>query len=352
LTNASSGVIYRIYQNTNQTFRLGGVYNHPTEIEHPLPRLDQNDSVTLELIRKQEIQQFSGEFNNEDRIRPELRDQGVKAVIGAPLIHDSKVIGVIYLNSTTKTCFNPVEEFSLRTFAAQAANAIYKAELLELFSSQKNAQEKLVKASQAILENDRLIDTFQEIVKSACDLLNAQYSHLALLEYRTDHQEVLVFKAAYPPNYLKKLQRKVGIIDLETGSNQEKYRGKLGIAGLTVKNQRHYLIRVNDDLEMQQDEEDEVRKHFIDFISETQSELAVPIKDGQGRVIGIINVEHRESHGLTEAHIDIMRSFAAQVALALQKNQLLADAQQSANQLEGLYEASTKLIATSSERIH
>lgn len=53
----------------------------------------------------------------------------VRSVVGAPIIANNRVIGIIYLDSATPGTFNDTHGELLKAFANQAGNAIYKARL-------------------------------------------------------------------------------------------------------------------------------------------------------------------------------------------------------------------------------
>ena len=67
------------------------------------------------------------------------------------------------------------------------------------------------------------------------------------------------------------------------------------------------------------------------LLPDTQSELAVPIKV-EGRVVGVLDIQHAPPHRLTDGDLQLMTAVADQLAVALQKASLYTDLQKSLQQ--------------------
>ncbi len=67
------------------------------------------------------------------------------------------------------------------------------------------------------------------------------------------------------------------------------------------------------------------------LLPDIQSELAVPIKV-EGRVVGVLDIEHTPPHHLSDEDLQLMTAVADQLAVALQKASLYANLQKSLHQ--------------------
>jgi hypothetical protein len=74
----------------------------------------------------------------------------------------------------------------------------------------------------------------------------------------------------------------------------------------------------------------------MNFGYNSRSELAVPIKDNQGVVVGVINLECKDAHVFTEAHQLLIELFARHIAIAIQKNNLLHESELQKTRLKKL----------------
>jgi GAF domain-containing protein len=72
-----------------------------------------------------------GRFRHTDEINDGVRDEGLVAILGVPLIRGSRVIGVLYAADRTERSFDRSEVALLGSLAAHAAIALDNARLLE-----------------------------------------------------------------------------------------------------------------------------------------------------------------------------------------------------------------------------
>jgi two-component system sensor histidine kinase HydH len=77
--------------------------------------------------------------------------------------------------------------------------------------------------------------------------------------------------------------------------------------------------------------EDVVFFYHHPLLTDIQSELAVPIKV-EGRVVGVLDIEHRPPHLLSDDDLQLMIAVADQLAVALQKASLYTNLQRSLQQ--------------------
>jgi GAF domain-containing protein len=263
------------------------------------------------------------EGENQDLINKAMKDIGTNAMIGAPLLHNEEVIGVLSI-ATTKPKFNNIEKEALKIFTDQAAYVINMSELLkkseQLTKSQESLIEDIKKISDKAANQDKQ-QVFEEIVTSVVNILKPppMFCDLATIE-EIENDQIIVFQANTPGETRAELSALN--ISLSKGSQSEdkKYRGRKGIVGLAIQKKKTILIQNVICMD------DEQKREYIPFRDDVRSELAVPIIDAfTHEAIGVINIEHTQPEVFTKNHQYLVEAFADQVALTL-KSQGLADA--------------------------
>ncbi len=78
--------------------------------------------------------------------------------------------------------------------------------------------------------------------------------------------------------------------------------------------------------------------------SETRSELCVPIKVGE-EVVGVVNLEARQIGAFNESHLRFLETLAAQLAVVMERSQLLKRQTELAQQLSVIFDAVLEGIA-------
>jgi GAF domain-containing protein len=126
LTGASSGVVHLLKENE---LSLERSFGYPKGFEHPVPRLDQPDSMTRTIIEDGEL--IFRQKSEEYQLHSEIVKEGVESIIGAPLILQGVVVGVLYLNFDHQYSFGEEVRTWLDTLTEQAAVATDKIRLYE-----------------------------------------------------------------------------------------------------------------------------------------------------------------------------------------------------------------------------
>lgn len=81
------------------------------------------------------------------------------------------------------------------------------------------------------------------------------------------------------------------------------------------------------------------------LLPETKAEVAVPIAIG-GQILGVLDVQHNVTAGLTQADVDLLEAIANQVAVGLRNANLYEAAQQQASREATLNEINQKILKT------
>jgi DNA-binding NarL/FixJ family response regulator/signal transduction histidine kinase len=129
---------------------------------------------------------------------PETRWQ--RAYIGVPFQIDGQVVGFLNLDSTTPHFFTTEHVARLRAFAEQVATAVRNARLYA--ASRRNLQRltRLYEASLALAQADSPVRLYQQLLRAAIGLLEAEASMLTLFD--GDQHLVITDVENFPQNLI------------------------------------------------------------------------------------------------------------------------------------------------------
>lgn len=242
------------------------------------------------------------------------------SLAATPLKVERNTVGVMYFNYRRPHTFTAEEKQIIDILATQAAITIQNAQLYEQAKRRTDALMALYEAGLAVTDSRGIEDTLFSLAEQARRLTGAsRSSHLALTE-----KGRLEYKAAHPTGELTRLQEAVGEITLDQSP-------RIGVMGRAIQSGQSQLVR-------------DVSQHpdYIEYDSETRSELAVPIKMN-GDVIGAIDVEHSELNGFDAEDQQALEALAAQAAIAIDKERLLEETKRRAEALETLHKISLQV---------
>lgn len=217
--------------------------------------------------------------------------------LGAPMLAAGELIGMIALRSFQQAgVFAERHRDLLRTIASQAAIAISNARLFEDKEHQVRELDAIYAAGKAIaaagLELERVLQT---ILEQAVKITDAHFGTLQLVE-----GDFLRFEAAWPLSEREGLRARYGLMPIQG-------------PGITARCARDNHYQLVPDVSL--------NPEYAAGSPLTKSELAVALRKGgvrEGRCEGVLNVEHREVGGLTEAHSRSLRLFANLAVVALE----------------------------------
>ncbi|MBD2213002.1 GAF domain-containing protein [Nostoc linckia FACHB-104] len=307
-------------------------YPHGEEAD---PRLNGYGTTDL-VIEKGKTVEFSEHHRNFYRIAPEQIEKGVKYKIVVPLLtskdNQQLLIGALYLNKYSEEPLSKVEKFALELLASQAASIIYDQKILSENKFMADAHEHFVRAIQSIADNDNIDLLLRDIAKYSCSLVNANFSYLVIRDITNNFK----VKAAWPEYILTDLKSK------------HREDNKIGITGLVSNTGESILIN---DIHEHKKNNSEYGQAYIEFKKDTCSELAVPILEKDGTVIGIINLEHRKPYAFTRLHQTVIEHFARQVAIAFQKKNLIDRIRSNNRLLTTLHQSFPNIMSESAQNI-
>lgn len=239
-----------------------------------------------------------------------LRDRGdfiTRELIAVPLIVRDVVTGVIELVNKRRGRFSEDDRRLLESVAAQASIAIENARLFETEHAAREALETLYRVGQAVnstLDADAILDRLTDEAMRI-----TQATHGSALVARPDRG---CFERrslrGYSPEQADKAR--ADWLPLDRGVNGRAYSTR-------------QVVYV-EDVQLDPD--------YHPLISETHSELAVPILRGD-RVIGNLDLQSPQVAAFRTVRLDFLQALTDQVAIALENARLFAETRRQMEEL-------------------
>ena len=245
-----------------------------------------------------------------DKVR--LSELGGKTSLIVPLMTRDRVIGFIdLLESRWERQFDHRETRLCQTIANQAAIAVENAWLYE-------GQRKRVAQLKAIGEVGRQIastlnldELLHRVVDSLVDVFAYYYANILLVD--ADAKEIVLRASAG-----------------HTGRIYEGIRLKIGQQGITG-----WVAQAGEPL-LVNDVTKDPRYHLVEELSDTRSELAVPIR-AKGEVIGVLDVQSTQLNAFDRDDLFTLSTLADQVSVAIENAQLYKQTQNRLSEVFTLY---------------
>lgn len=232
-----------------------------------------------------------------------------------PMITSADLLGVIYIHATPDHLLSAVTLDHLEGLGANAAVALQITRQISL----KNFRSHQL-----------------DLVRQVSD----QIANIGDIDLLCRHVTQLIQSTF---NYYY-----VSIFTLEPGSNDLRFRASASDSPGRTENLA-FPVKLGEGIVgkaaasggeiIAQDVRKESSFRFIDILPETLSEAAVPMHSEKG-VLGVLDVQSDNLNGFHEVDLLVLRSLAAQVALAIEGAQLQTDQQDKASKLELLFDIS------------
>jgi signal transduction histidine kinase len=248
-----------------------------------------------------------GNVNDDPRFLKTTIKPLYSSLLVSPVQTTGKQLGTISVESQQIHAFSEHEAELLKALGAQAAIAIENTRLLERTRQSLNEVNALYKISQGLaasLETDQLI---QDVVT----LLQQNFGYY--------HVQIFLMDPVSGDLVFKRGSGEIGARLLEQGFSVP--RG-LGIIGHVAETSMPFVTN---------NVKDVVFFHPHPLLPHVQSELVIPI-NVDGRVVGVLDIEHTPPHHLTDGDLQLMTAVADQLAVALQKASLYTNLQKSLQQ--------------------
>lgn len=210
--------------------------------------------------------------------------------LDVPLMVDNEVIGVLNFESNSEGTFRQEDQDFLTTLAGPAVLAIKKAQAYERATSLAKEAQALNKISKEIAGQLNLDQVLELVLDKALELTNSAQG--ALMLYDPNHDDLIIAAER-------------GAYDAQKGTHLSMSRGIVG-----------YVARHKKALNVDPTQPPWNDK-FIQFGTETRSELAVPMLAGND-LRGILNVESPQTNNFNESTTQLFQGLADLAVVALQ----------------------------------
>jgi len=247
-----------------------------------------------------------------------------RSLLIVPLWAGDELLGTLALFSERPRAFFAIHAHNLTSICAQAAVTIQNA---RLYATERQRAAQLAIVSEvsrqvaALLDLDELLPRIVHLIRDRFG-----YSHVHLFTVDAEQRRV-VFRASTHPRGEDWRARNIGYrIGLE---------GLVGWVAATGK-----PVLVND-----VSQEPRFAPYPDKAVDETQSEIVVPLTIGD-EVIGVLDVESDRRNAFTEDDLFILKTLAAQVAIAIEDARLYNLQKEEAYYLNALLQVAQNLSAT------
>ena len=265
--------------------------------------------------------------------KEDAKVEGIRSLIGVPLMHDGEAVAVIGLGRRKLDPFGEHEIELATTFAAQALVAIENTRLLNELRQRTTDLTESLEQQTATSEVLRVVSAspgdmkpvFEATLANALRICEAKFGHILLYDGERYHATHL---HDVPPSY-RDFWEQNG--PLRPGPNT-------GLARLARTKQVAHIPDLKED-SAYANEREPLRVVTVDHAG-ARTFLAVPmIKDDQ--LIGAIVIYRQEVRPFTEKQIALVQNFAAQAVIAIENTRLLNELRQRTDDLTESLEQQT-----------
>lgn len=256
--------------------------------------------------------------------RARIAGQTARSALIVPLFAGDELLGACALFSARARLFAPIQARNLLSMCAQAAITIQNA---RLYAGERKRAAQLATVSEVSRQVTALFD-LDELLPRIVALIRARfgYTHVHLFTVDSEARRA-VFRASTHPRGAEWRARNVG------------YR--IGLEGLVG-----WVAAMGEPLLVNDVSKDPRFAPYPDKATdETQSELVVPLTIGN-QVIGVLDVESEHRNAFTEDDLFVLKTLAAQVAIAIEDARLYNAQKEEAYYLNVLLQVAQNLSAT------
>jgi signal transduction histidine kinase/DNA-binding response OmpR family regulator len=338
LCRADAAVIYIVHDDHAKMANSVGLPAAYREFatEMPVPRNRTSLIGRVSLDRR--TQQIVDVLADPDYNRPEFqRLGGYRTIMGAPIIAEEEVVGVLSVWRTTVDPFDARVQSLLSTFAAQGALALRNVALFQALQSRSEELSRKVDQLEALAEVGEAIsasldpdEVLSTIVTHAVELSDTDGG--SLMEYDEETQLFRV-RTAYgtDPEVIERLrQSRIHV--------EETFVGRAASSGTVA--QITDLSAVGD-----------LDPH-LSILHEAgwRSLVAIPLTRAD-RIVGALVVRRKRAGGFSEETCDLLSAFASQSAIALTNARLYQQLERQSAELAVASRHKSEFLASMSHEL-
>ncbi len=215
------------------------------------------------------------------------------SAVGIPMLDKEQLLGVIYAESTRRADFSSEDVQTMQTLANQVAMSLQRARLYVSTQEHLHVMTTLQSVSHVVTSSLELDEILRNVVELLKDSFGYSYISIYLLEGDTLQ---LRAEIGYPENLI------IYEVPITTG-----------IIGRAVRTRMtQFILDVNKD------------PSYLRAAYEVKSEICVPLLK-KDNVLGVLNVESKESDPLDERDRDLLTALAGSLAVAIDNARLHAE---------------------------
>lgn len=375
VTSAGSASIHLLKHLGNNQYRATGEhYTYPPGKESP-PRLEgENTGTTFQAIKLNKTLEFSRENDKlvlvsseqPDKISvtpaPEHPDVKYKLVVPLKIADEKQkecLVGALYLNKYSEEPFSQVEKFAVELFASQAASIINDQNILLENTFRSKALEDFAEAIQNIATTDNTDKLLKDVAEYSYSLVKDDlrflgYPSCSNLEKQQETEQqwnnyVSILSELFSYVVIRNIK---GEWQLKANWPMYSFTGYFdsnkseGISREIEKRKSNIFTHDGSEVEGENQNDGDILKKYA-LKDTSHSLLAVPIKDKDERIIGVICLEHSQPYAFKELHQEVIEHFARQVAIAFQKKNFVNLLSNHNKILESLHTSLDKIVRES-----
>lgn len=248
------------------------------------------------------------------------RKPAYHSMLVAPIESRKQRIGTITVLSNKKSAFSPNEVDLIKALGTQAAIAIENTRLFETTQRRLKEIDVLYRISRGMAISLDVSHLFKEVVELLHDNFDYYNTQIFLVK-QTTGEIIRKHSSGENAELVQKsesLHKGIGIVGHVADTGEPCITNNVNQVGFFKRNQ---------------------------YLRETQSELAVPVKI-EDEVVGVLDVQQKSPHKLNENDLQLMTTIAGQLSVIMQEAELYANLQEALKQ-----EQATRAQLIQSERL-